>query len=80
MSKVVIEFTVPGVFYRKPAPEEPPFKEEGDIVSEGEVIGLVELMKTFIEIKATASGTLVKFLANEEDTVDVGQAVAEIES
>ena len=47
---------IPGTFYRRPSPEEPPFKEVGDAVAKGDVVGLVEVMKTFHEIKADAEG------------------------
>lgn len=69
---------LPGVFYRKPSPEEPPFKSEGDPVAVGDVIGLIEVMKTFHELKADAAGTLAKFLIEDEDPVIAGQVVAEL--
>ena len=37
---------LPGTFYRKPAPDQPPYKNEGDTVAAGDVIGLVEVMKS----------------------------------
>jgi biotin carboxyl carrier protein len=39
-----------GVFYRKPAPDAPPFVEPGSRVSLGQPVGLVEVMKTFNQI------------------------------
>jgi len=30
---------LPGIFYRRPAPEKPPYKENGDRVAEGDVVG-----------------------------------------
>ena len=36
---------LPGVFYRRPAPDEPPLKSEGERVAVGERIALVEAMK-----------------------------------
>ena len=39
---------LPGVFYRKPAPDKPAYKSEGDIVAVGDVVGLIEVMKSFI--------------------------------
>jgi biotin carboxyl carrier protein len=43
---------LPGTFYRKPTPEDPPYKAEGDAVAIGDVIGLIEVMKNFHEVKA----------------------------
>jgi acetyl-CoA carboxylase biotin carboxyl carrier protein len=50
---------LPGTFYRRPAPDKPLFKSEGDTVTEGEVIGLIEVMKSFNEVKADKSGKIV---------------------
>ncbi|HHC5532982.1 TPA: acetyl-CoA carboxylase, partial [Escherichia coli] len=48
---------LPGVFYRKPAPDSAPFLENGDTVQESTVIGLIEIMKQFNEIHAETTGT-----------------------
>ncbi len=69
---------LPGVFYRKPSPDEPDFKSDGDAVAPGDVIGLIEVMKTFHELKAEESGTIAKFLIDNEDPVTAGQPVAEL--
>ena len=70
---------LPGTFYRKPAPDQPPYKSEGDRVTDGEVIGLVEVMKMFHEVKADASGTIVKFLVGNEEAIMAGQALVELD-
>ena len=68
-----------GTFYRKPAPDQPPYKEAGDTVSPGDVIGLVEVMKSFNEIKADIGGKVVQYLVENEDAVMAGQPLLEIE-
>ena len=70
---------LPGTFYRRPAPDQPPYKAEGDRVAVGDVIGLVEVMKSFNEVKADAEGRIVRFVAENEDAVMAGQPLAEIE-
>jgi biotin carboxyl carrier protein len=70
---------LPGTFYRKPAPDQPEYKAVGDSVAEGDVIGLIEVMKSFHEVKATASGTLKAFLVDNEDAVMAGQPIAELD-
>jgi acetyl-CoA carboxylase biotin carboxyl carrier protein len=70
---------VPGTFYRRPDPDSEPFKQEGDSVEAGETLGLVEIMKNFQEVKAEAGGTLSKYLVDNEDSVDAGQAVAVVD-
>ncbi len=70
---------LPGTFYRKPAPDLPVYKADGDSVAEGDVIGLIEVMKSFNEVKAEFGGKIVKFLVDNEEPVMAGQALAEIE-
>ncbi len=74
-----VQSPVPGVFYRRPSPEEPEFAQPGDEVSEGATIGLIEVMKSFSELKATSAGTLKEFLVDNEAEVTVGQDIAVIE-
>lgn len=69
---------LPGTFYRKPAPDKPVYKNEGDEVAIGDVIGLIEVMKSFNEVKAEVAGKIVKFLAENEEPVMAGQPLAEI--
>ena len=70
---------LPGTFYRRPEPDQPPYKEEGDPIAVGDVIGLVEVMKSFHEIKADSAGTVTKFLIDNEEAVMAGQPLIEIE-
>jgi acetyl-CoA carboxylase biotin carboxyl carrier protein len=69
---------LPGTFYRRPAPDKPTYKNEGDVVAVGDVIGLIEVMKSFNEVKAEVAGKIVKFLADNEEPVMAGQPLAEI--
>jgi biotin carboxyl carrier protein len=52
-----------GIFYRSPSPDSPPFVEEGQIVEEGQTVGLLEAMKVFSEIPTDASGRILRILA-----------------
>ena len=70
---------LPGVFYRKPAPDKPPYKSEGDIIAVGDVVGLIEVMKSFVEVQAEASGKIVRFVIDDEEPVMAGQVLLEIE-
>ncbi|MEQ8739599.1 MAG: acetyl-CoA carboxylase [Hoeflea sp.] len=69
----------PGTCYRKPAPDQPAFKDVGDKVSKGDTIGLVEVMKTFHEVKADADGTISAFPVDDSDPVMAGQTIAELD-
>ena len=70
---------LPGVFYRRPSPDADEFAQPGDQVDEGQVIALIEVMKSFSELKAPAGGTVKEFLVEDGDEVSVGQDVAVIE-
>ncbi|MBP7001257.1 acetyl-CoA carboxylase [Amaricoccus sp.] len=70
---------LPGTFYRRSSPEAAAYKSEGDAVAVGDVIGLIEVMKSFHEVKSTAAGTLKRFLVDNEDAVMAGDAIAELE-
>ena len=69
---------LPATFYRRPSPDKPAFKNEGDKVAVGDVIGLIEVMKSFNEVKADMAGKIVKFIAENEEPVMAGQPLAEI--
>jgi acetyl-CoA carboxylase biotin carboxyl carrier protein len=70
---------MPGTFYRRPDPESDPFVEEGDEVSAGDTTGLIEVMKSFHEVKTEEDGKVSRFLVESEDAVDAGQELAELE-
>lgn len=69
---------LPGTFYRASAPDQPPYKKDGDKVEAGEVIGLVEVMKSFNEVRAETAGTIVRFLVDNEEPVMAGQPLADL--
>jgi len=71
---------LPGTFYRRPAPDQPLYKNDGDSVKVDDVIGLVEVMKSFNEVKAGQVGKIVRFLVENEDAVMAGQPLAEIDA
>ncbi|MBT6256222.1 MAG: biotin carboxyl carrier domain-containing protein [Alphaproteobacteria bacterium] len=73
-----IQSPLPGTFYFTPSPGEPSFKSAGDSVSEGDVIGLIEVMKTFIEVKATEAGTFESYEIGNEQPVQAGQVIAKL--
>ena len=69
---------LPGTFYRRPSPDKPVFKEVGDVVAVGDVIGLIEVMKSFNEVQADQAGTLTAFFTEDEEPVMAGQPLAEL--
>ncbi|WP_019939431.1 acetyl-CoA carboxylase [Bordetella sp. FB-8] len=79
MARQEVYSPLPGMFYRRPSPDAGPFKQEGDTVAVGDVIGLVEVMKQFSEITTEVAGTLIKFTVEDTAPVDPGQVIAIIE-
>ncbi|MET3322200.1 UNVERIFIED_ORG: biotin carboxyl carrier protein [Peribacillus simplex] len=69
---------IPGVFYRKPAPDKDVYVKEGNTVRTGDVLAMVEVMKNFYEIKAETDGVLAQFFVEDEDLLDAGQEIAVI--
>lgn len=68
-----------GVAYLTPDPSSPPFASEGQIVTAGQTLMLIEAMKTFNQIKAPKGGTLKAILVASGDPVEFGQPLAIIE-
>ena len=79
MADKTVRAQMPGTFYRRPDPESGPYFEEGDHVSAGETVGLIEVMKSFHEVKAEEDGTIARFLVESEEAVDAGQDLLEME-
>ena len=77
MTKKILS-PLPGTFYSKPAPDEPQFKSVGDIVAVGDVIGLIEVMKSFNEVVADQAGTITAFVVEDEEPIMAGQALIEL--
>jgi acetyl-CoA carboxylase biotin carboxyl carrier protein len=75
---VEIASPMAGTFYRAPAPGEPAFIKEGDTVTAGQTIGIIEAMKLMNEIEAEVGGTVVKIVAENGKPVTPGQALVVI--
>jgi acetyl-CoA carboxylase biotin carboxyl carrier protein len=68
-----------GIWYAAPSPGSPPFVAVGREVAAGQVIGLIEAMKLFNEIKSDVSGRVVKVLAESGQLVKAKQPLIEVE-
>lgn len=76
--QIMVVSPIPGVFFRKPAPDKEVYVKEGASVKEGDVLALVEVMKNFYEIKAETDGIIGEFLVEDESLLDAGQEIAVI--
>ncbi len=64
-----------GIFYRKPTPSEPPFVNEGDTVTAGQVIGVIEAMKVFNEVESTQNGIVLRFAVEDGGMIQEGEPI-----
>ncbi|SMO95726.1 Biotin-requiring enzyme [Thalassovita litoralis] len=69
---------LPGTFYQRPAPEEPPYQTKGAKVAVGDTIGLVEVMKTFIPVTAETEGVFEGYEAEDASPVTAGAVLAKL--
>jgi len=67
-----------GVFFRRSAPDQPVLAEPGSLVTAGQVICVLEVMKTYHEVTAPERGTLLAFAVEDGDFVEYGQLIAHI--
>jgi len=68
----VIKSPMVGVAYLSADPSTPPFAKVGQHVKQGDVLVLIEAMKTFNEIKATKSGIIKKVVVLNSQPVEYG--------
>lgn len=68
-----------GVCYEAPSPESEAFVQVGDRVEKGDTVCIVEAMKMINEINSTVSGTVKKIYFKNEELVEYGDVLMEIE-
>jgi acetyl-CoA carboxylase biotin carboxyl carrier protein len=68
-----------GVWYASPSPGARPYVQEGDEIGAGAVVGLIEAMKLFNEIKSDAAGKVVRVLVERGTLVKRQQPLIEID-
>ncbi len=67
-----------GIFYRAGSADAPPFVEVGDSVAAGQVVALIDVMKTLHEVRATEAGCVTAILAENGALVEYGQPLMTI--
>lgn len=68
-----------GIFYGSPSPGAAPYVRVGGEVAVGQVIGLIEAMKLFNEIKSDLAGRVVRIVAEDGTLVKAKQPLIEVE-
>lgn len=69
----VVKSPIVGTYYEAPSPDADPFIKEGDKVSKGQTLCIIEAMKIMNEIEAEFSGTLLKILVKNGQAVEYDQ-------
>ena len=75
---VTIDSPMVGIIYITPKPSSPPFVKSGQKIKKGDIICLIEAMKTFNEIKSDKDGVVKSILVKNGDAVEFGQPLFEI--
>lgn len=70
---IIIKSPIVGIFYSSPAPEAPPFVEEGNIVSVGETVCIIEAMKLMNEIQTETKCKILKVLVSDNQNIQVNE-------
>jgi acetyl-CoA carboxylase biotin carboxyl carrier protein len=68
-----------GIFYASPAPGSAPYVRAGGEIAVGQVVGLIEAMKLFNEIKSDLAGRVVRVIPESGTLVKAKQPLVEVE-
>ena len=71
-SENIVKSPMVGVAYLSPDPASPVYMKEGQHVKQGDILLLIEAMKTFNEIKAPKSGVIKKIIVLNSQPVEFG--------
>ena len=68
-----------GIYYASPSPGAAPYLRAGQEIVAGQVIGLIEAMKLFNEIKSDQAGRVTRIVAESGKLVKAKQTLIEVE-
>lgn len=74
----ILKSPMVGTFYTAASPDTAPFVKIGDTVEKGQVICIIEAMKTMNQIEAEESGTVTEVLAKNAQPVEYGEPLFRI--
>jgi acetyl-CoA carboxylase biotin carboxyl carrier protein len=78
-AKPSVKAPLTGIWYGSPAPGSAPYVQVGTEIAVGTVVGLIEAMKLFNEIKSDLAGRVVKVHAESGKLVKAKQPLIEVE-
>jgi acetyl-CoA carboxylase biotin carboxyl carrier protein len=79
LARPSVKAPLSGIWYGSPAPGSAPYVNVGGEVAVGQVIGLIEAMKLFNEIKSDLAGRVVKITAENGKLVRAKHPLIEVE-
>ncbi len=74
----IIKSPMVGVFYRSPNPDEDAFVKEGDEITKGDTIGIIEAMKLMNEVVSDFDGEIVEVCCEDKSNVGYGQPLIKV--
>jgi len=78
-AKPAVNAPLTGIYYGAPSPGATPYVAVGDHVAVGQIIGLIEAMKLFNEIKSDRAGRVTRICVESGALVKAKQALIEVE-
>lgn len=76
-----VEVTSPmvGTFYRAPSPDDAPFVDVGERISNGDIVCIIEAMKLMNDIEAEVSGKVMEIMVQNGEPVEFGQVLMRVD-
>ena len=78
-AKPAVSAPLTGIYYGAPSPGATPYVTVGDHVSVGQIIGLIEAMKLFNEIKSDRAGRVARICVESGALVKAKQPLIEVD-
>ncbi|MES3707292.1 biotin/lipoyl-binding protein [Pseudomonas putida] len=78
-SSWTIDAGLTGIFYRAPSPDEPTFVDVGNVIEEGQQVGIIEAMKMLNVLESERSGRVVRILVEDGASVEAGTPLFELQ-
>jgi acetyl-CoA carboxylase biotin carboxyl carrier protein len=73
-----VEAPMLGVFYRRPAPDQPPFVEVGDTVTAQTTVAIIEVMKLMNPVTAGVAGVVTEVCVPDGQLVEHGDVLLRV--
>jgi acetyl-CoA carboxylase biotin carboxyl carrier protein len=76
---IEIKSPMVGTFYASPSPDSEAYVKQGDTITQGQTLCIIEAMKLMNEIQSESSGKVAKVLVNNIEPVEYNQVLFWIE-